>query len=211
VLRPRPPAGFTMVELLIAMSILAIVVGLGVPAMGTYLHNAKLASVTASFYAGVQAARTEAIRRNIQSQFVLTNLPLSTAGLANAAGLATPNGRSWVVRSALPPPPAGPGGFDPLLIDKKSSNEGEASAVAPSVVVNCALPAGCAGAIPFNGFGGTFDNQTYRINISNPSAGACAPGGPVRCRSITVTPGGHITACDSTIPLGSGDSRVCPF
>ncbi len=206
-LSPRPTAGFTMVELLIAMSILAIVVGLGVPAMGSYLHNAKLASVTSSFYAGVQAARTEAIRRNIQSQFVLTDLPLSTVGLANAAGLAAANGRSWVVRSQIPA-----GGFDPILVDKKSSNEGEASAVAPSVVVNCVLPGGCTGVIPFNGFGGTADNQAYRINISNPAAGACAPGGPVRCRSITVSPGGHITACDSTIPLGTlNDTRVCPF
>jgi type IV fimbrial biogenesis protein FimT len=207
VLRARRHAGFTIIELLIGITILAIVLGLGAPAMGTYLHNAKLASVTASFYAGVQAARTEAIRRNIQSQFVLTDLPLSTAGLANDGGLATPNGRSWVVRAALPPPPAGPGGFDTRLVDQKSSNEGEGSVVAQSIVVNCFLPAGCTGAIPFNGFGGTADNQAYQINISNPSAGACAPGGPVRCRQIRVKPGGQISACDPAAP--AGDSRAC--
>jgi len=202
VLRARRHAGFTIIELLIGITILAIVLGLGAPAMGTYLHNAKLAAVTSSFYAGVQAARTEAIRRNIQSQFVLTDLPLSTAGLANAAGLPAVNGRSWVVRSQLPG-----GGFDPVLIDKKSSNEGEASVVAPSIVIAGFGPAGFNGVIPFNGFGGTFDNQAYRIEISNPSAGACAPGGPVRCRRIQVTPGGQISACDPAAPVG--DSRAC--
>jgi type IV fimbrial biogenesis protein FimT len=203
----RRRSGFTLIELLVGMTILAIVLGLGAPAMGTYLQNSKLAAATASLYAGVQAARTEAIRRNIQAQFVLTDLPL-TAGdpaTANDPALATPNGRGWVVR-ATKPPPAVPGTFE--LVDKKSSSEGEGSAVAPSIVVNCALPAGCVGAIPFNGFGGTADGQTYRINISNPAAGAC---GAVRCRSITVSPGGQIAACDSTIPLPSGDSRACPF
>jgi type IV fimbrial biogenesis protein FimT len=207
VLSVRRHAGFTIIELLIGIAILAIVLGLGAPAMGTYLQNSKLAAATASFYAGVQAARTEAIRRNMQSQFVLTDLPLSTGGLANAPGLATPNGRSWVVRSLLPPP-AAPGTFE--AVDMKSSNEGEASVAAQSIVVNCVLPAGCSGAIPFNGFGGTADGQTYRVNISNPAAGACAPGG-IRCRSITVSPGGQIAACDSTIPLPSGDTRACPF
>jgi type IV fimbrial biogenesis protein FimT len=204
VLKASRPAGFTMIELLIGMAILAIVLGLGAPAMGTYLQNSKLAAATASFYAGVQAARTEAIRRNIQSQFVLTDLPLSTVGLENDPGLATPNGRSWVVRS-LSPPPALPGTFE--AVDKKSANEGDASVTGQSIVVTCAAPAGCTGAIPFNGFGSTADNQAYQINISNPSAGACAPGGPVRCRQIRVSPGGQISACDPA--AAAGDSRAC--
>jgi len=192
-----------MIELLIGMAILAIVLGLGAPAMGTYLQNSKLAAATASYYAGVQAARTEAIRRNVLTQFVLTDLPLGNAGLANDPALPSVNGRSWVVRSWRP----ANADFDPTLVDKKSSNEGEGSVVAQAIVVNCALPAGCVGAIPFNGFGGTFDNQPYRIDISNPAAGACAPGGPVRCRQIRVSPGGQISACDPAAP--AGDSRAC--
>jgi type IV fimbrial biogenesis protein FimT len=202
VLSARRSSGFTIIELLIGITILAIVLGLGAPAMGTYLQNSKLAAATASFYAGVQAARTEAIRRNIQTQFVLTDLPLTTANLANAAGLEFTTGRSWVVRSALPL-----GGFDPRLVDQKSSNEGEASVVAPSLVVNSIGPAGYIGAIPFNGFGGTVTNQAYRIDISNPAAGACAPGGPVRCRQIRISPGGQISVCDPAAAVG--DSRAC--
>jgi type IV fimbrial biogenesis protein FimT len=202
VLSARRRSGFTIIELLIGMALLAILLGLGAPAMGTYLQNSKLGAATASFYAGVQAARTEAIRRNIQSQFVLTDTPNNVANLANAvAPLAT--GRSWIVRAVSPPPAVG---FDPV-IDKKSSNEGEGSVVAPSIVVASFGPAGYVGVIPFNGFGNTFDNQPYRIDISNPAAGACTPVGPVRCRRITVTPGGQISACDPAAPVG--DSRAC--
>ena len=36
--------------------------------MGTYLQNSKLATAAASYYAGVQTARTEAIRRNVRDR-----------------------------------------------------------------------------------------------------------------------------------------------
>ena len=156
------------------MAILAIVLGLGAPAMGTYLQNSKLASVTASFYAGVQAARTEAIRRNIQSQFVLTDLPLARP--------------AWPMTPAWPLPTVAAGSCDPCCLRRHSFLEpskpstrsrrtkAKAASVAPSIVVNCALPGGCTGAIPFNGFGGTADNQPYRINISNPAGRRLRPG-----------------------------------
>ena len=89
------------------MTILAIVLGLGVPAMGTYLQNSKLASATSSYYAGVQTARTEAIRRNVQTR-VRSHQSAAVAGnVDNAAALPVANGRSWVVRS----PVAAAGGF----------------------------------------------------------------------------------------------------
>jgi type IV fimbrial biogenesis protein FimT len=199
-LSARHRSGFTIIELLVGITILAIVLGLGAPAMGTYLQNSKLGAATANFYAGVQMARTEAIRRNFQTQFVLTDTPLATADLANAV---VPNaaGRSWIVRASAPV-----GTFLPV-IETKSGNEGE-GVIAPSLVVVAAGPAGFGGAIPFNGFGNTADNQPYQIDISNPAAGLCVTaGGPVRCRRITVTPGGQISACDPAAPVG--DSRAC--
>ena len=68
--------------------------------MGTYLQNSKLASAAASYYSGIQMARTEAIRRNVRTQFVLTDTPVSTADLGNAAGAAI-SGSNWVVRAGV--------------------------------------------------------------------------------------------------------------
>jgi prepilin-type N-terminal cleavage/methylation domain-containing protein len=38
--------GFTLVELLVGLTVLAVLLGLGVPALGTYLQNSKLAGAT---------------------------------------------------------------------------------------------------------------------------------------------------------------------
>jgi type IV fimbrial biogenesis protein FimT len=199
-LSARRHTGFTIIELLVGITILAIVLGLGAPAMGSYLQNSKLGSAAANFHAGLQLARTEAIRRNIQTQFVMTDSALTGVDPANTIGTLA-SGRSWMVRASQPAPL----GF--IQVDKKASSEGEGSVVAPSLVVQGTGPAGFAGIVAFNGFGNTADNLPYRIDVSNPAAGLCAPAGPVRCRSITVTPGGQINSCDPAAP--AGDSRAC--
>ena len=170
--------------------------------MGTYLQNSKLASAAASYFSGVQTGRTEAIRRNVRTEFVLTNTPVSTADIANAAAPAV-NGRNWVVRAASG------AGFD-TAIETKSADEGEGSGAAQpiQVVGSASAPAVFNGTIPFNGFGGTADGDAYSIEITNPAGGACAAsGGSMRCRRITVSPGGQIMACDPAAP--AGDSRAC--
>jgi prepilin-type N-terminal cleavage/methylation domain-containing protein len=91
--------GFTIVELLIGITILAMLLALGAPAMGTYLQNSKLGSAASNYFQGAQMARTEAIRRNVRTEFVLTDTPIATANLANVVAPAV-NGRNWIVRAA---------------------------------------------------------------------------------------------------------------
>jgi prepilin-type N-terminal cleavage/methylation domain-containing protein len=82
--------GFTVVELLVGLTVLAVLIGLGAPAMSSYLQSSKMASVAASYYSGVQMARAEAIRRNVRTEFVLTNDAPSTPDIANALTPASP-------------------------------------------------------------------------------------------------------------------------
>jgi type IV fimbrial biogenesis protein FimT len=204
VLSPSANRGFTLIELLVGMTLLAVLLGLGVPAMGTYLQNSKLASAASSYYTGLQMARTEAIRRNVLTEFVMTDTPVSTANIANAVAPAVA-GRSWVVRAA-----SGVGTF--VAIEAKDGAEGDGSATAPAIVAtgSASAPAVFDGRIPFNGFGGTADGAPYTIDISNPAAGTCVSGGgKIRCRRITVSPGGQIAACDPAASASSGDSRAC--
>jgi type IV fimbrial biogenesis protein FimT len=204
VLSAMQQRGFTLVELLVGLTLLALLLGLGVPAMGTYLQNSKLASAAASYFSGLQTARAEAIRRNVRTEFVLTDTPVATADIANAAVPAVA-GRSWVVRAA-----SGAGFAPALEVKAAADGEGSAGAQAVQVVGSAAAPAVFVGTIPFNGFGATADGAAYSIDITNPAAGTCAAsGGPARCRRITVSPGGQIMACDPAAPTGVGDSRAC--
>jgi type IV fimbrial biogenesis protein FimT len=197
VLTAMQQRGFTLVELLVGLTLLAVLLGLGVPAMGTYLQNSKLASAAASYFSGVQTARAEAIRRNVRTEFVLTDTPVATADIANAAVPAV-GGRNWVVRAASG------AGFAPAL-DVKAAAEGAAQAL--QIAGSASAPAVFDGRISFNGFGAT--DAAYSIDITNPAAGTCAAsGGVARCRRITVSPGGQILACDPAAP--AGDSRACP-
>jgi type IV fimbrial biogenesis protein FimT len=204
VLSPIAVRGFTLIELLVGMTLLAVLLGLGVPAMGTYLQNSKLASAASGYFTGLQMARTEAIRRNVRAEFVMTDTPVSTGNIANVAAPAVA-GRNWVVRAA-----SGAGTF--VAIETKDGAAGDGSAGAAAIVAtgSASAPAVFDGTIPFNGFGGTADGAPYAIDISNPAAGTCVSGGgKIRCRRITVSPGGQIAACDPAASASSGDSRAC--
>ena len=65
--------GFTLVELLVGISLLAMLLALGMPSMSQYIQNNKISSAASNYYAGLQLARTEAIRSNVPVEFVLTN------------------------------------------------------------------------------------------------------------------------------------------
>lgn len=56
--------GFTLIELVIALVLMAVLVTLAVPSFQTMLANAQIRTATQALYDGLQLARVEAIRRN---------------------------------------------------------------------------------------------------------------------------------------------------
>ncbi|MEW5879562.1 MAG: GspH/FimT family pseudopilin [Pseudomonadota bacterium] len=72
-LRRRAPTanrGLSLIEVLIVMAIAAILLGIGVPNMQTFILNNRLASSTHEFYTALQFARSEAVRRQAQVTLV---------------------------------------------------------------------------------------------------------------------------------------------
>lgn len=58
------PAGFTLVELMAVLAIMAILGSLGIPAFRDLLLNQRLAAASNGFIAALNLARTEAIQRS---------------------------------------------------------------------------------------------------------------------------------------------------
>ncbi|MGH8534264.1 MAG: GspH/FimT family pseudopilin, partial [Gammaproteobacteria bacterium] len=55
--------GFTLVELMMTVAVLAIALSVGMPAMGDFVKNSRLVTQTNDFIASFQLARSEAIKR----------------------------------------------------------------------------------------------------------------------------------------------------
>ena len=86
--------GFSLVELLIAMALLGLLLGLGMPAMSTWVSNAKTRTVSDALQNGLRLAQAEAVRRHRQVVFFRTADPLCSNAAAPSA-----SGNFWVVRS----------------------------------------------------------------------------------------------------------------
>lgn len=60
---PRSAAGFTLIELMCVIAILAIVIAIGVPYFSTMIKNNRMVTATNDLNAILQYARAEAVRR----------------------------------------------------------------------------------------------------------------------------------------------------
>lgn len=69
-LKSRNP-GFTLIELMIAIAIFAILVLLAMPMYSTFIANTQIRTATESILSGIRLAQTEAVKRNGQVEFVL--------------------------------------------------------------------------------------------------------------------------------------------
>lgn len=210
---PRAALGFSIIELMVTVAIIGVLMGLGAPRFMDYLRNIRLRAAAENFVAGVQLARSEAVRMNLPVEFLLTaSVPIDTnvgTAVASAAGA------NWMVRTA----------DAATFINGKLGVEGSGrnSAGTTSIVINDTSAAAAAdpdpppaapiGSIIFNGLGRTNLTAQAIFKFSNPTAGACVTaGGPVRCLRVVVEVGGQARICDPAISaaaVAAGDSRGC--
>lgn len=211
--------GFSLIELMVGLVVMAILLGTGVPAFSRWMQNSQIRTATESIQAGLQLAKAEAVRRNIPIRFQFVSSVENGCSLSLSAA-------NWVV--SLDEVSGSCGGQllndgypitdssnnpAPRIIQRHSGTEGTSNV----------LIASDQSTISFNGLGrqvsvalsgGTSTHnppQQVVINISNPAGGTCAAESgdknDMRCLRVVVSPAGNIRMCDPA--LTTGDTQAC--
>ncbi len=130
-------SGFTLIELMVVISILAILLGIGVPSFRATIEGNRITTVANDLVGALQFARSEAVKRG-------TNVTLcSSSDQATCSG-AWADG--WVVRNEAAVAPA------PVLLRVwPSARQGVAIAV--------------PGAVEFNALGGATNARCFQITL----------------------------------------------
>lgn len=177
--------GFTLIEMAMVMAILAITLSYAVPYTRSWIENTRIRSAADSLQNGLRLAQMEALKRNQQVEFVLTNTSPTVANVGLLT--ANANGKNWVIRvdTSTTATPAY------SFIQSKAGNEGSSSvAVASSsaTIIFSALGR-VAGAI-----------AQAQIDFDTP----LADDRPLR---VVISPAGRIKMCDPAKP--AGDAQSC--
>jgi len=90
----RPARGLTLIELMVAIVVLAVLIGIGVPSFRNASLGARLSAVANDLLASIQLARSEAIKRN-----ATVKLCASTNGTSCAASTVGWE-KGWIILDA---------------------------------------------------------------------------------------------------------------
>lgn len=176
--------GFSLVELMVVIAILAIVAGFAAPAFNTWSADTKTRTVAEALQNGLRLAQTEAVRRGVQVQFVLTNDAPVATGVTQST-----TGRSWVMQSMQR---ANPGTVDAFI---QGANL--------NAVSNISLVSASSATVIFNSLGRVVSPTsavTYTLNSS-------VSGG--RNLRVTLSQAGRIRMCDANKVLSASNPDGC--
>jgi type IV fimbrial biogenesis protein FimT len=183
-LGPRGRGGFTLIELMITLVIVGVVLALGLPGIMEWMQNSQIRTAAEGIQNGLQAARTEAVRRNSAVEFILTSP-------------ATTGGTGWTIRNLN----------DGAVIQSAPDGVGSRN------VVLTPTPAG-ATTVTFNGFGRVptapvvtnADGSPFLTSIDLDNSQLTASSS--RDLRIVISGGGEVRMCDPNVS-DTLDPRRC--
>jgi type IV fimbrial biogenesis protein FimT len=186
----RMQRGFNMIELMVGVTLMALLLYFSVPAMTNWMQGSQIRTAAESIQGALQLARAEAVRRNTAVEVVLT----SVAGGGNRT--------DWLVRCVTSSATCPGAGQLETSIQQRVAAEGSPNA---TVTVN---PAGSVIAYAGNGRITPVPAGAITINLGHQVADSClADGGPYRCLRLVVSPGGQVRMCDPA--LAAPNPRAC--
>lgn len=176
---PRRQLGFGLIEAMVTVAILAILLSVALPSFQQMIVNGRTRTIAESFRAGVDLARTEAMRRNLPVTF----------RVVSSGCTASSSGTSWVVF-------AGSACSDTTLVQRF---DGSGTGAGTTVSANQTDAS-------FGGMG-MVASAGLTSRISQIDFGNSLPTTQQRKLRLTISAGGQSRLCDPGV--ASGDPRAC--
>ncbi len=195
--------GFTLVELMVAIAIMAVLLMAVSPAVNDWMVNVRIRNVAGAIEQGLQQARQEAIRRNQTVMFSLvTNVSGDPSRLDNSCALSNTSA-SWVISVRNPAgkcASAPSSTTDPMLVDSYPVGDGGQGV---SVQARQSDGATTASSVSFSGLGSVIGTTSIaRVDVS-----ASVNSGGYRSMCVELSGVGATRVCDPALP--SADPRAC--
>jgi type IV fimbrial biogenesis protein FimT len=172
--------GFTLIELMIGITVMAIVLALGMPNYSVWIQNTRLRNAAESILNGLQLARSEAVRRNTSVQFTLGA------------------GSSWTVGCVTASADC------PAAIQSRSTGEGSSTAITVAAADGTPIVFNNFGRMTAPVLGAGVNSTAINVDVD----AAVLSAAQSRDLRITINVGGNIRMCDPTV-ADSTDSRAC--
>lgn len=192
--------GFTLIELMVTLSVAALLLLAVMPSFSYWIANAKVRSVAEEIQNGLRQAQAEAVRRNRQTVFALTN---ATPALAASPAA---NGKNWYVQTVVLT-----GSAETSAEFVQGSNYGKQAGVAvtgPAAVCFGSLGGLVTLASTATGLSTSCSAATTSYTLV--SANAVSGNNAYRTLKVLLTPGGQVRMCDPTRTLSSSAPDGCP-
>ena len=196
--------GFSLVELMVAMTILVVLMLAAMPSLGTWLDNTHIRNQADSLMTGLQTARGEAVRTNQNVSFWLVQLT-DPAALANDCKQSTTGtDGSWVVSVSNPQNHCADTGFTAAANPAGVVTGRPMGSSGTHVSLKAVRSDGTAGtAVTFNGFGRIADtNSITEIDLDGIGSAT------YRKLNVTVSKTGSVRMCDPAV-TSTTDPRKC--
>lgn len=193
--------GFTLIELMVTVTLLAILMMLAAPSMMEWVRNSKVRAVSEALQNGLREAQSESLRRSRQVVFALTdNKPTDSSAFT-----AKTDGNHWTVRAL------------PSMADESSAFVSSGILTDVGAGVTITGPA----VVCFNSVGRLVPNSTSAfstltggatcsVDATDPPTYVVELDGADRPLRVLVTLGGQVRMCDPKKTMSNAHPDGCP-
>lgn len=203
----RPAAGFTLIEAVVALAVMAVLMAVGIPSLSGWLQARKAAAAASFYKEGFQLARAQAVTHNSASRLVL--IENATSGqmdwqvdicFPTPSTPCNEDSGSWSTTGAV-------AGADPDQAHGFRSVVRSADGLPATRTLMLSIAPSGADTVYFTPLGwvdASISPRVQRIDL----APALGRSGAFRPQAVVVTLAGTASICDPGV--AAHDSRGCP-